>query len=395
MEKTGRKYIILVVDDDKEGVEVVKETLEGLNYRVITAYDGEEAMARLKEVKPDLILLDQMMPKMDGLQTVQNIKKQFAEYFIPIILVTAKEDVQSKVEGLGVGADDYLPKPYAMPELIARIKSMLRIKILQDELKVANERLDKLSRIDGLTELWNHRHLHEILVTELKRAVRYQISLSFLMIDVDDFKVYNDTYGHPMGDIILKEISRILVKNLREIDIISRYGGEEFAIILPETDKENASKLALRLQKSVEEHAFDREETQPGGKMTISVGVANYPIDSRDPRSIIAEADKALYQAKRLGKNRICTLKEVELTYRHSLPYEAKNVAVAGDFNGWDKEVNPLINVTSNVWRITLNLPEGKNRYKFNVNNSVWVNDASCSKREFDNILEEVSVIEV
>jgi two-component system cell cycle response regulator len=302
---------ILVVDDVPDNVEILDARLSSRGYAVITASTGEEALEKVEAEPPHLILLDVMMPGMDGHQVARRIKDDETLPFIPIILVTALNEAEDVVQGLESGADDYISKPYNFRELEARVRAMLRIKFLQDELdqknqelEEANKRLKKLSVTDGLTELFNHRHVHQLLREEFERSLRTGESIAVAMMDLDRFKAVNDTYGHPTGDVILYETARIIKETAREIDMPGRYGGEEFIAILPDTDEEAAGAFAERVRRAVEEHAFRDGETEV--RMTVSCGVASFPGDGVDrPEALLKAADEALYQAKHGGRNQV------------------------------------------------------------------------------------------
>ena len=197
-------------------------------------------------------------------------------------------------------------------ELLARVKSLLRIKHLHDELELkikeleaTQKKLYQLAITDGLTELYNYRYFNEELVHELTRAIRHNLHVSVAMLDIDYFKNFNDTYGHPAGDNVLKTIAKLLRSNIRKIDIAARYGGEEFALILIETNKNSAAIVANKIKKLIEEHPFLHEETQPNGKLTISMGIASFPEDTQNPENLVTLADKRLYKAKAQGRNRV------------------------------------------------------------------------------------------
>lgn len=302
---------ILVVDDHPDNLEIIAVRLQSRGFEIDTATNGQEALDKVLANPPQLILLDVMMPLMDGYEVSRRIKQDENLPYIPIILVTARDSTQDKVEGLDAGADDYLTKPINFPELEARVRSMLRIKRLQDELdqknrelEVVNKRLRKLSITDGLTELFNHRHVHELLHEEFERSNRSGEPMAVAMMDLDRFKHINDTYGHPTGDVILYETADILRETAREIDMSGRYGGEEFIVILPGADEEAAEQFAERVRASVEDHVF-RDEAQEV-RMTVSGGVASYPTPGVDqPDLLIKRADQALYAAKEGGRNRI------------------------------------------------------------------------------------------
>jgi two-component system cell cycle response regulator len=302
---------ILVVDDHPDNVEIINARLSSRGYTIETATNGEEALAAVRANPPHLILLDVMMPVMDGYEVSRRIKQDDDLPYVPIILVTARGETEDKVEGLDAGADDYLTKPVNFPELEARVRSMLRIKRLQDqldqknrELEDVNKRLRKLSITDGLTELFNHRHVHELLHEEFERSRRSGEPMAVAMLDLDRFKQVNDTYGHPTGDVILYETSQILRDTAREIDMVGRYGGEEFIVILPDTDEDAAERFAERVRESVAEHLYRDEATEV--RMTVSGGVASYPgAGVEHPDELIKQADEALYRAKESGRNRI------------------------------------------------------------------------------------------
>ena len=305
---------VLVVDDLPDNVEILRARLESRGYAVDSAESGEEALRKVQQAPPQLILCDVMMPGIDGYEVARRIKddgKSGALPFIPIILVTALGETEHIVQGLNTGADDYIAKPYHFQELEARVRAMLRIKRLQDELdqknrelEVANKRLRKLSITDGLTELYNHRHVHELLRDEFERSRRTEEPLAVTMIDLDRFKVVNDTYGHPTGDVILYETARILRETAREIDMVGRYGGEEFIAILPNTDEEEAARFAERVRTAVEGHLYQDEDNEI--RMTCSSGAASFPSAGVDaPEQLLKKADDALYAAKEGGRNRV------------------------------------------------------------------------------------------
>ncbi|MBW3573186.1 MAG: diguanylate cyclase [Gemmatimonadetes bacterium] len=302
---------ILVVDDVPDNVEILDARLSSRGYEVVTATNGEEALASVSDTPPHLILLDVMMPGMDGREVARRIKEDESLPFIPIILVTALSEADDVVQGLESGADDYISKPYNFRELEARVRAMLRIKGLQDELdqknrelELANHRLKKLSITDGLTELFNHRHVHELLQDEFERSARTGENVAVVMMDLDRFKAINDTYGHPTGDVILYETAQIIQETAREIDMVGRYGGEEFIAILPETAEDPAAAFAERVRAAVEGHVFRDGSTEV--RMTVSCGVASLSAQRVDsPESLLKRADQALYQAKESGRNRV------------------------------------------------------------------------------------------
>jgi len=307
---TEKEAKILVVDDIAINLELQKAYLTAAGYEVIEAKSGQEALQKVRDEKPDLILLDVMMPKMSGYEVCKILKNDPETQFIPIIMVTALTSVEDKIRGIEAGADDFISRPFNKTELMARVKSLLRIKFLQDqlhqrmqELSEARERLQQLAITDGLTGLFNYRYFREQLEHEINRAERHNLDVSLVMMDIDFFKYYNDRNGHLAGDEVLKHIANILCSNVRKIDIAARYGGEEFALILPETDKNSAVIVAEKIRKLIEDDPIPHEERQPNGKLTISMGVSNFPDDSRTAKGLIEIADRRLYNAKQAGRN--------------------------------------------------------------------------------------------
>ena len=312
------KYRILVVDDHPDNVELLRARLESRGYDVEGASGGEEALAMVKANPPDLMLLDVMMPKVDGMEVVRRLKADKSLPFIPVIMQTALDSTENKVEGLDAGADDYITKPINFPELDARVKSLLRIKKLQEdlsnrerELEEMNQRLLRISQTDALTEIPNRRSLEEKLDEMWAHSQRLHEPLSVVMCDVDKFKSVNDTYGHQVGDLVLKEFAKLLKEAVREIDRVGRYGGEEFLLLLPGTPLDSAVTFADRLREVAKEHTFTFE----GGTLsrTMSCGVAAWPHpDIRDQDALLKAADDALYVAKETGRNKVVRFDSAE-----------------------------------------------------------------------------------
>jgi diguanylate cyclase (GGDEF)-like protein len=308
-----------LVEDDAIQAAATREILEKVGYDVLMAGDGINAIKLVKSEKPDIILLDVILPGMDGYEICRWLKIEETTKGIPVIMLTVKKELSDKISGLQIGADDYLPKPYNELELNARIYASLRTKALQDELKMKNRQLEELlDRVnymaitDALTGLYNRRRFHDVLNSEYERAKRYSTPFSLVMIDIDYFKKINDTYGHSVGDAVLKEVSIILSSSIREIDTAARYGGEEFMLILPNTDKGNAQNLAERIRKTVEQHVF----RGVNNVITVSIGICGMPdakVDNED--KLIRCSDFALYRAKQLGRNRTVSAEALELEY--------------------------------------------------------------------------------
>ncbi len=301
-ESPGR---ILVVDDNRDNVEIIATRLRFRGYEIDEASDGMAALDLVHKNPPDLILLDVMLPDIDGYEISRRIKGNDDLPFIPIILVTARDTTQDKVAGLDAGADDYLTKPINFPELEARVRSMLRIKRLQDEIELKNRELERLSISDGLTGLFNHRHIHALLNEEFERADRTGERLSIAMFDLDRFKSVNDNHGHQAGDRVLEQLADILRESAREIDRLGRYGGEEFMTLLPDTSIDDAEVFVERVRREVARRPFNIGGPDPLF-MTTSVGVASYPHELiTSPESLVRLADEALYAAKTSGRNKV------------------------------------------------------------------------------------------
>ncbi len=312
MKKNVQRSKILIVDDLSVNVQLQKTVLSAKGYEVAVARNGLEALQKVELDPPDLILLDIMMPTMDGFEVCKRLKNNEGTRFIPIIIVTALDEVEDKIKGIEAGADDFIIKPFNKHELLARVKSLLRIKHLHDqledkvrELEEAQKRLRELAITDGLTDLHNYRFFKEQLTHEIDRAKRHNLHFSIIMLDIDHFKKYNDTHGHLAGDAVLKNMAQLLRQNVRKIDIAARYGGEEFALVLIETNKTAARFVAQKLKKLVAEYPFSFRESQPNGKLTISMGVSTYPDDGTSYQKLVDIADKRLYQAKSLGRNKV------------------------------------------------------------------------------------------
>ena len=307
--ETEQSSRILIVDDHEDNVELLRARLEAWGYRSESASDGAEALQKIEECPPDLVLLDVMMPKIDGIEVARRVKGNAKLPFIPIIMQTALDATENKVEGLEAGADDYITKPIDFAELKARLQSMLRIKRLQEELEErerdlmeANERLRYMSQTDGLTGVDNRRHLEERLDEMFEHSKRLNEPFACVMCDLDRFKAVNDTYGHQAGDAVLKQFARILRNEVREIDHVGRYGGEEFMMLLAGTVLDPAITFAERVRKQVEGHTF----TFNGGSIqrTASFGVSAWPHPRiQDTDALVRAADDALYVAKERGRN--------------------------------------------------------------------------------------------
>lgn len=295
---------ILIAEDDANIAELVKIILEAKGYITLWSKDGREALKMAEENLPDLILLDVMMPKLNGYEVLKLLKENESLQHIPVIFLTVKGETDSKVVGLRMGGHDYITKPFDLDELIARVEAALRIKGEHDHLREVNQRLSELSMTDPLTSLYNRRYLMERFHEEVERARRYKYPLACLMLDIDNFKSINDTYGHLQGDQILQQIAVIMKNSNRVVDIIARYGGEEFLLILPQTDLGGAKVVGERLCKLISETRFIRND--PDQLVTISLGASAFASDNVGTKEeLLKSADDALLEAKRQGKNRL------------------------------------------------------------------------------------------
>jgi len=323
--ETSRKKRILVVDDHEDNVEVLRARLEARGYEVEGANNGQEALDTVDKWLPDLVLLDVMMPDMDGLEVVKRLKANKNLPFIPVIMQTALDSTERMVAGLEAGADDYVTKPINFQELEARVRSLLRIKKLQQELadrekelSDMNDKLLHISLTDGLTGVDNRRALEQRLHEMFEHSLRLHEPISCVMCDIDHFKRVNDTYGHAAGDAVLKQFADILKDCAREIDRVGRYGGEEFLLLCPGTVLDSAVTFAERVRQAVEQHTFSYE----GGTLTktVSLGVASWPHPKITGREgMLKAADDALYVAKELGRNRVVRFDSAEFN-EHTKP---------------------------------------------------------------------------
>ncbi len=313
--RAGTLPRVLVVEDSRVQAQRLAEVLADEGYQVQIAGDAGEAIRCVRSEPPDLVLLDMILPDMNGLEVLRIIKSRSEEEFVPVILLSVKADLDSRVAGLRMGADDFLAKPFAEAEVRARAGAMLRIKSLQDQLRAAKRECERLSVTDGLTGLYNHRHFEERLREEFSRCKRYGAALSLIMLDLDHFKAVNDAHGHPFGDRVLRETAELISTSIRDHDVCARYGGEEFAIVLPNTNLQGAAAVAERFLTRMRGKTYHTTESETGGeaagapavlRVTASVGVASYPTsDAASAERLIKLADEALYRAKGEGRNTI------------------------------------------------------------------------------------------
>jgi diguanylate cyclase (GGDEF)-like protein len=302
--------LILVVDDVKLNLQIIANILDKVGYEYTLVSNGYQALERVNSARPDLILLDLMMPEMDGLEVCEKIQTNSELSEIPIIFISASKEQDHLLKAFEKGAVDYIIKPFYAAELLARVRMHLELKYSRQELKkLLHEqgelvkKLETLANTDSLTGVWNRRYLLMIAEQEIKRTQRYYLPFAVLLIDIDFFKRINDTFGHNIGDEVIIFMTKTVLCYLRQVDSFGRFGGEEFVVLLPETDINAAIIVAERIRENIEsQYIF------VGGKkvsITVSIGVSSYKFGDKTIDTIIQRADKALYQAKNQGRNRV------------------------------------------------------------------------------------------
>ncbi len=322
------EYPILIVDDEPENLQAFC-----LNFRqeftIQTANSGAEALGMLAERDYAVVVSDHRMPGMSGVELLERTVESHPD--LVRIILTGYTDNESIIEAINQGRIyHYVTKPWGPDDLGVTLKRAIeryamaahnrslisdlrrskqdierKLKQANRELQRANERWKRLAVSDGLTGLYNHRYFQERWRREVQRARRYNETLSLMVIDVDRFKNFNDTMGHPQGDVLLKAMATLLTRAVREVDLVARYGGEEFVIVLPNTPRDDAAVLAQRVRSLVAQHPFKHRDVQPTGRLTISIGVSAFPDDGADASEVIIAADKALYRAKDGGRDRV------------------------------------------------------------------------------------------
>jgi diguanylate cyclase (GGDEF)-like protein len=294
---------ILIVDDDADIRQQLSEYIDLSGYISSTAADAEEAINLLKNKKYDVVITDIKMPGMDGLALTDTIKKRYAS---DVIVITGYSENYSYEEAVKKGASDFVFKPVRLEELLLRLKRVLRERQLRKHRNYILEKLQKLAITDGLTKLHNSRHFYYAIELEIDRSKRYNHPLGLLLLDIDNFKQYNDSYGHLEGDKVLATMGRTIKSLLRTMDSAYRYGGEEFTIILPETNIAKAETVGQRIRAAIKSAQFFPEPGKPVS-VTISVGVTQYS-PQETVSSFVQRADKAMYISKQHGKNLVTAL---------------------------------------------------------------------------------------
>jgi len=300
-EKEDRPQI-LVVDDDEMVREVVVESIKADGLNVEVCADGAEALEMARETVYDLIVTDMRLPGMDGLSLIKRLGA--AKSDTDVVVITGHGTIENAVECMKAGALDYIIKPFTVDQIQLAVRKALDHRELR---KRARERefYRELSYIDSLTGVHNRRYFDEALAGEIEKAIHLKTSLVLFMVDIDDFKIYNDHHGHQKGDEALSKMGGILKLVSRTSDTVSRYGGEEFTVIYPGADKKNALVLGARIMNRVRDTPFEGEDVLPSGVLTVSIGGACFPDDAENAEDLVKCSDKAMYEAKKEGKNRV------------------------------------------------------------------------------------------
>jgi two-component system, cell cycle response regulator len=309
---------VLVADDDAATRELIASTLRASGYEVETAADGQEAIARFARGGLDVVLLDAVMPRVSGVDACRTIKGLRGDDFVPVALVFAKTDPKSRVEALKIGADAYVCKPFEQTELLLCVSSALRVKRAHDRMRAARQKLDRLSAFDELTGAHSFLFLHERLVAEFARAEKHAEPLACCILDVDRLKVPNERGGRSLGDRVLRGVADVIKGSVRDTDVVARYGGDEFFVMLPATHFAGSLVVASRIWRDIAQKAFGTSEAEPVN-VTASLGVALYP--SRDVRTkdaLLTALEAALLEAKRRGGNRLCVFQQEGFIYTPS-----------------------------------------------------------------------------
>ena len=293
---------LLVVDDDDETLKLVTAALTHQGYKVKTATSGDEGLKEMNDWRPHLVLLDVNMPGLNGIETLRRLRER--DEYVSCLFVSGMSSPEAVIRGLDSGADDYIRKPFDVLELLARVRSQLRIKDLNDKLKAANSKLKELVDIDDLTGLFNMRSLYKKLDFELDRARRYDRSVCVLMMDMDHFKKVNDNHDHLFGSFVLSEVGSIIRENIRKVDFAARYGGDEFLVVLTEINLEGAKIFAGRLRERIEGYQFESDDHSMELTASLGFAIVNPKRHDLDARALVRHADKALYTAKANGRNR-------------------------------------------------------------------------------------------
>jgi diguanylate cyclase (GGDEF)-like protein len=354
----------------------------------------------------------QLSPIVSHLQNLQN-NYQLNSTEMVFFLFLTRDTLKELIGGTNILKQSELPYVGALHQVSSLLNRLglvffegaMRLKledgigqqdVLAIEYALLYERTRQIAITDRLTGLYNFGYFHERLKEEKMRAERYHRLLSLIIFDIDHFKKYNDANGHPAGNEVLKKIAAILKEEAREVDIVARYGGEEFVVILPETSRRRAADLAERMREKVSHTPFDHMESQPMNKITVSAGVATFPVDSAHEEDLLKKADGALYQAKSQGRNKVIAFEppiKVVVIYK---PYrDLSKVALVGNFNNWDKDVDLMVKQDDGSFKFTFRLNPGLYHYKFVLNDVDWIPDPANPERVQDSLGGENSLLRV
>lgn len=305
---------VLIVDDSRSIRELIAGCVSALGHQVDFAEDGRQAIAYLQDNAVDLVMMDVEMPGMNGFETTRQIRQNIEEWF-PILFITTKNDDDSFTQGILAGGDAYLPKPIDPLRLQLQFTAMeriyatrLKLKQTEEQLRAANVKLQKMALYDELTGLANRRHFDTALDKKYRQAKREKHALTVVICDIDFFKIYNDSYGHQQGDRCLSEVAKAIASAMvRPGDLACRYGGEEFTIILPNTNLQGGRTVAEKVRQAVWDLAVPHSGSKIAAQVTLSLGVATYTGQFKSDDAITKAADDALYRAKERGRNRVET----------------------------------------------------------------------------------------
>lgn len=305
---------IMVVDKDVDSLKIVMEPLRWEGYDVLGVSNIKEAVRLLESWRPHIVIMDWISPSETGLKFLRRVKQKLVN--VSCLFVSADSRTEAIIQGLDAGADDYIIKPFVPLELLARVRTQIRIRDLNEQLLYANEKLKELVDIDDLTGLFNMRSLYQKLEFEIERGRRFGRDVCVIMLDMDKFKSVNDGHDHLFGSFVISEIGKIIKANTRNIDIPARYGGDEFLIVLTEVNFDGAMLFCERLRKAVEKTTF--QSGNDSIRLTVSVGFAmTQSKEIISPKELVRRADHALYQAKRQGRNRTICWNIEQKSYEH------------------------------------------------------------------------------